>query len=71
MLKNAIKDELVDALIDVFKNEIKNELIDALICILNNSTDDELINDILSRDVTIHNTEDCGSRVLMIERSQN
>jgi hypothetical protein len=27
-------------------------------------------NMIMSRDVTIHNTEDCGSRVLMIERSQ-
>ncbi len=24
----------------------------------------------VSRDVTIHNTEDCESRVLMIERSQ-
>jgi hypothetical protein len=24
----------------------------------------------MSRDVTTHNTEDCGSRVLMIERSQ-
>jgi hypothetical protein len=44
MLKNAIKDELIDALIDVFKNAIKDELIDALICILKDSTDDELIN---------------------------
>jgi hypothetical protein len=27
-------------------------------------------NDILSRDVTIHNTKKCESRVLMIEKSQ-
>ncbi len=26
--------------------------------------------DIVSRDVTTHNTEDCGSRVLMIKQSQ-
>jgi hypothetical protein len=29
-----------------------------------------VIEDLLSRDVITHNTEDCGSRVLMIERSQ-
>jgi hypothetical protein len=44
MLKNAIKDELIDALIDVFKNAINERLIDALIYILKISIDDELIN---------------------------
>jgi hypothetical protein len=43
-LKNAIKNELIDALIDVFKNAINEKLIDALICILKISIDDELIN---------------------------
>jgi hypothetical protein len=31
---------------------------------------DRWLKDILSRDVTIHNTEDCGNRVLIVERSQ-
>ncbi len=44
MLKNAIKNELIDALIDVFKNAINERLIDALICILKISIDNELIN---------------------------
>jgi site-specific DNA-adenine methylase len=44
MMKNAIKNELIDALINVFKNAINERLIDALICILKISTDDELIN---------------------------
>jgi hypothetical protein len=35
-----------------------------------NSIEKELFLHIVSRDVIIHNTEDCESRVLMIERSQ-
>jgi hypothetical protein len=40
--------------------------------IINDSDDEDAIQyfDDLSRDVIIHNTEDCESRVLMIKRSQ-
>jgi hypothetical protein len=44
MLKNAIKDELINALIDVTKSAINEKLTDALICVLKISINDELIN---------------------------
>jgi hypothetical protein len=65
MLKNAIKDELIDALIDVFKNAINERLIDVLICILKISIDDELINAI--KDELIHAFDVIKARN-MIER---
>jgi hypothetical protein len=49
-------------------NDVDDSNTDANLSMINNLTFNFLMK--LSRDVTIHNTEDCESRVLMIERSQ-
>ncbi len=50
---------------EVFTSRVSSqfERVEMKTAIINNE-------EILSRDVITHNTEDCGSRVLMIERSQ-